>query len=97
MTKPKERSELEYLRAENRRLKSENRNLKKQLGASNKKVNRYQNIIDTAEEPELTDPAAVVTYVPTCKECGAVLETTDIGVRLITKCTKCDFREVKRK
>jgi hypothetical protein len=80
-TKSKSRSELEYLRAENRRLKKENRHLKRQNHLNEEIV---EDLIEDVE-------------VESCEECGkGVVEKLDLGKVEISTCRTCGHREVKR-
>ena len=91
MTKPKERSELEYLRAENRKLKSENRHLKKLLGRTNKKVKAYEENIDLSE-PEIVNTIQLICNCPN-DGCGGSLDSTDLGMKTLITCSDCSYRK----
>lgn len=96
--KQKEKSEVEYLRAENRKLKSELRHLKKQLGKSNKKVKRYENHIDLVDpeiSQDLIDKAEFVANP--CPRCGSPMKKIDLGIKFLYICEDCNIRESVKK
>lgn len=94
MAKTRERSEVEYLRAENKRLKSENRHLKKKLGITNKKVQVYENAMDLSE-PEM--PLVAVEQEHKCSQCMDSLEIVDLGIRTLIMCHTCKTRKSVKK
>lgn len=96
MAKPKERSEVEHLRAENRKLKSELKHLKKQVARSNKLANRYEDINDKLQEIELEKDVRIVPQNPTCPNCLGNLKEVSIGIRTLITCDSCNFRETKK-
>jgi len=98
MSKTKERSEVEHIRAENKKLKSENRHLKKQLARFEKRkhllddVEEREKDLDFAEaEQELGE----VVESGRC-ECGGKINIVDIGVKKLEICEDCRARKVKK-
>lgn len=95
MTKRPEKSEVEFLRGENRRLKSENRNLKKQLSRQDKKVKAYEEHVDLSVEPEIVEEELLPK--PGCPECGSEVATVSLGVKFLVSCTNCKWRKTAKK
>lgn len=95
MTKVKERSELEYLRAQNKALRSENRHLKKELGRADKKVKNYEVHMDS--EIEIEAPIAMKEQSPGCEKCGGALAQVDLGVKVLKTCYDCGNRKTLKK
>jgi hypothetical protein len=97
MSKPKERSEVEFLRSENRRLKSENRHLKKLLGKSDKKVKAYEDHVDMSEEAETVEPLETRGMICPAPNCQGTLTRVDLGARLLITCSDCSIRKTIKK
>lgn len=95
MSKKPEKSEVEWLRGENRRLKSENRNLKKQLSRRDKKVKAYEEHIDLSAEPEIVEEELLPK--PGCPECGEPTQSVSLGVKFLITCTNCKYRKTVKK
>jgi len=100
MAKTKERSELEHLRAENKSLKSQVRHLKKEVARKQKRENQYADLEEREkelEEIETTDESISLYKEPNgCPKCGSQLEETNIGVRILVRCTSCEHRQSKK-
>ena len=98
MAKTRERSEVEYLRAENKRLKSENRHLKKEINKTGKKIRQYEAQIDLAE-PDMPEVSAEEQSQINCKEpgCEGRVTMVDLGVRLMRVCDACGQRKTYKK
>lgn len=99
MTKRPEKSEVEWLRGENRRLKSENRNLKKQLNRRDKKVKAYEEHIDLSVEPDMIEAPAFDLLDKMCqeKDCEGILDKVDLGVKFMRICRSCGARKTYKK
>lgn len=100
MPKKKERSEVEYLKSQNRELLKENKKLKKTISRSTKKEHILKDLEDRLEEEYFqedhtrdVEPAPVTG----CPKCGRKLESVDLIKRIIVTCENCDYREVVKK
>jgi hypothetical protein len=94
MAKSKERSEVEYLRAENKGLKSQIRHLKKELARAQKRQHQYEDLEERSIELELEESeiAQPVNEAKGCPSCNGKLVEVDIGVRKLIRCESCDYR-----
>lgn len=98
MAKQKEKSELEHLRSENRMLKSEIRNLKKQVGRANKKDRREAYLEKELKEYIIKEEQEQYEVKgKSCPKCKGILETVDLGVRILEKCSTCGHRMTIKK
>lgn len=99
MAKQKERSELEHLRSVNKTLKSEIKHLKKEIARYNKRAHRYDDL-EEREADEQLEEQVKETLVPatktSCPECSAVTETSEIGNRVLVRCTNCKWRKSQK-
>lgn len=90
--KSKERSETEYLRAENRKLKSELRETKRALSRYEKRSHVDDDSTEEDEHEEIYERIS-----NKCGQCGkGVLSSVSIGVRTLITCSVCNYRETKR-
>lgn len=98
MAKKAERSELEYLRGENKTLKSQVKHLKKELARAQKRQNQYADLEERTKELDLEDRecAVEVNDNKKCPKCQSKLEETNIGPRVLVRCSSCEFRETKK-
>jgi hypothetical protein len=86
-SRSKSRSELEYLRAENRQLKAENKRLKRQVHISDE-------IVDEVTE---TEPVENIK-ARHCDECGkGQITDIELSFMIFSECDVCGFRERKKK
>lgn len=100
--KKKERSELEVLRAENRKQKSVIKQLKKQVAVKGKREHAYKDLEEREEElllleEELTKEAEnpiIEDQCPNCKKNG--IEAIELGKRKLLICGNCNYRETKK-
>lgn len=97
MSKQKEKSELEYLRSENRKLKSMNKNLKKQLSRTNKRSDLYHDLEDKIAEDliqeELNEKELIKNdQCPSCFK--GTLETLKLGAKKLALCDSCTYRKL---
>lgn len=100
MPKKKERSELEYLKSQNRELLKENKKLKKTISRSTKKEHILKDLEDRLEEEYFQEDHtrdAEPAPVAGCPKCGRKLENVDLIKRIIVTCENCDYREVVKK
>lgn len=88
----KEGSELEFLRGENRQLKKHIKNLQKELGRSNKELNKILNNLPEIEE----QPVREVVKDNECPKCKAKLVEINLGARKLVSCKDCAYRLVIR-
>lgn len=94
MTRPKERNELEYLRAENRKLKSENKKLTKSLTRANKETRKYAHAAEEAEELFEDIAPALVEQRHYCPKCRREIDAPkDLGNRTLISCGGCKFKK----
>lgn len=101
MSKQKEKSEVEYLRAENKKMKSEIKQLKKTVARFSKRSHQLEDLEERIIEQDLKEKEEqFIEVVPDnkCIKCSSgTLEETKIGeVRIIINCSNCDFREIKK-
>lgn len=90
MSKQRERSELEHLRAENRTLKKQIKHLKKQLSHKEKREHLYEDISEEIEDQGMEEDIA--PKGKSCELCGkGVLVREKMGARILTKCTTCTY------
>ena len=96
MAKTKERSEAEYLRAENRALRKQTTVLKKEVSSLRKRLTKYEGYVDSFTYEKDAEPAFVEIYDDKqCAQCSkGRLHTVDLGIRKIVTCNQCGFREV---
>lgn len=94
--KQPERSEVEHLRAENKRLVSENKHLKKQIARSNKRSHQYQDLEEKVKDIELEKVTAHITQAVKCPNCQGKLKETSIGIRLLISCESCNYHETRK-
>ena len=96
MSKTKERSEVEHLRAENKKMKSELRNIKKQLARYEKRKHLLDDVEEREKELDFdTEEVNEVVNTTIC-ECGGKINIVDIGVRKLEICEDCRARKVKK-
>lgn len=102
MPKVREKSELEYLRSENKRLKSENRHLKKQVNLKSKREYLYKDLEDKehdavlAEEQSRHEHEAAMNALK-CPQCqNGEVSTLEVGIFQITICNSCKHRTRKK-
>lgn len=97
MTKKPERSELEYLRAENRRLNKQINELKKNINRATKLSNRFVQEVEEQLDEDTEAHEHVYTKKDTCPSCNGELVMSDLGIRNLYKCKECSYRVSKRK
>jgi len=98
MPKKKERSELEFLRAENRKLRSELRHIKKEVSRKVKREHLYTDLEERLAEQHVEDLMEDNHSVrrDLCPECSNSLESIPLGNRIMINCTACKFRTSKK-
>lgn len=101
MAKNKERSEVEFLRGQNKALRTEIRQLKRDLARHQKRQHeledREEELQEMFEEQTVSEMPHEVQTKTACLKCGSGgLETIDLGIRTIIKCTNCGNRETKK-
>lgn len=98
MAKSRERSEVEQLRAENKRLTKQVKELQRTLGRLHKQSHRVDELEDIFKEMEFDSIEKFSPKTNKCPEClEGNLEDIDLGVRKMTKCTKCTYRKSNKK
>jgi formylmethanofuran dehydrogenase subunit E len=87
MVRKRSSREIEELRGENKQLRKLVKHLRKEL-------HRAQNQKPVSEEePKIIKKRG---RKPKCPECGENMnDPVDLGVRLITTCSSCDYRKVE--
>jgi len=92
MSKQKEKSEVEFLRGENRMMKSQIRSLQREVKKLQKDTKEIETLEEIAREAvEFTEDAPIL-----CSACGTGhLNTTSLGVKQLTVCNNCKFRKLK--
>lgn len=96
MARQKERSEVEWLKAEVRRLTSENRSLRKALGRANKEA-RKASYSTHDEDPEESVEEVVRERTNSCPKCHREINEVDLGTRTLYRCSGCKYRTSKLK
>lgn len=100
MTKKKERSEVEWLRSENRKMKSIIKHLKKEVGRSNKRtlVNEdlSEQLAEEMLEADQVDNAVVSANRCPNAKCKGTTELVDLGARKLIICDSCNYRQSKK-
>lgn len=98
MVKPKDSSEVEYLRGINRQLTRQIKNLKKQVGRGTKEIKRLAEGLEPDLEDEIEQPVLHTVENPdTCPQCTKEIVIIDLGKRLLHNCKACGYRKVKIK
>lgn len=100
MSKQKERNELEVLRAENRNLKKQINHLKKEVGRHQKRAHQYEDLESIAQEIELEKAPVAKKHVKQndiCPKCASEIERTDLDIKWLLRCSKCNFRKTEKK
>ncbi len=96
MTRTKDKSEIEHIRAENRKLTKENKMLRRDIARLSK---RSQDIEELEEQLKEHSSEEEHIYIdPTqCKSClKGKITTTSLGIRIIKTCNGCTYREVTK-
>ena len=96
MARSKGRSEIEELRGENRSLRSENRQLKRTVSRLEKRKKHTEDLEDMIQEMAVQEPSEKPVMTG-CLDCGGKLESVDLGVREIIKCSNCNKRVTRKK
>ena len=99
MTKPKTKSEVEYLRGIVRELRSENKHLKKMVSRGNKELSRLETQVTESEDEDDQDTSITVHDPKTaCPVCGkGEMIKTDIGVKWLFTYSDCKHRRTEKK
>lgn len=98
MAKSRERSEVEQLRADNKRLKKENNELKRRASRLEKRSHRVEDLEEMIEDMAYEQTEKFIPRNNKCPEClEGNLENVDLGVRTMTKCSKCTYRKSSKK
>lgn len=99
MTKSKDKSEVEFLRAENRMLKKQVKHMKKDLSRFNKRSQNLEQLekeaMDHIIEDEMDEITEETNMCPKCHK--GKTEIVDLKVRKMIICDKCDYRLVIKK
>jgi formamidopyrimidine-DNA glycosylase len=85
MPKKPERSELEYLKGENRQLKRRIKHLQKELNRA----------LANPPLPEEKEEKEKVITKERCPDCGNKLESINLPIKIIHICKECGYRRVK--
>jgi len=96
MAKQREKSEVEHLRAENRKMKAELRNLKKQVNRTNKRAHQFEDLEERLAEQTLEEKSSdyIVVDNTACPKCSkGKIETIDLGIRKLVRCDNCEYKE----
>lgn len=93
MARQKEKSEVEYLRAENRKLKSQLRETKRSLVRFEKRSHLHDETPAEEDVPEALEELVINT----CPKCTGNLEYTDLGIRTLIRCENCTYRQTRKK
>jgi predicted nuclease with TOPRIM domain len=98
MAKVKERSELESLRAENKKMKSELRHLKKEVARKTKRAHLYEDLEAKIADQHVQDIMEEHNSIrkDLCPECSCPLEQITLGNRVMVSCTSCTYRITKK-
>lgn len=100
MARPKERSEVEYLRSLIKGLKAENRYLKKEVARLDKRQHQYEDLeekIKIVHEHEEEQHYNIRSKRNNCPNClDGLLENIDLGVRTMIRCSSCNYRQVTK-
>jgi predicted RNase H-like nuclease (RuvC/YqgF family) len=100
MPKKKERSEVEYLKAQNRELSKENKRLKRSINRVSKKEHVLEDLEDRLQD-EAFNEDKTRDYEPVstdlCPNCGKDLDSVDLIKRVLKTCVNCEYRLVIKK
>lgn len=91
-TQRKTHSEIEHLRAENRKLSAELRRVRRQLRDFEKREHFYEDIVDEIIE----ENSDVEMGIATCVKCKHPVIELDFKQVLIRKCENCGHQERKK-
>lgn len=97
MAKSRERSEVELLRADNKRLTKQVKELQRTLGRLQKNSRNVEELEDLFKDMEYEAVEKSVPRTGGCPECGNALENVSLGVKQIIKCTKCAYSKIGKK
>lgn len=95
MAKPKDRSEVEFLRGEVKKLRSALKHYKKELSRANKRSRDYQELEELVQDQEL-EIEEQTKLVPSggCSKCQSDKVTlADLGAKVYRFCSNCGHRE----
>jgi len=90
-TKSKSRSEVEHLNGLVRQLKKHVKKLTKDNSKLRKELNKEPPKTDYNIEDIMTEEQS---DEETCPSCGGVLNSIDLGVRIVVSCKECEYRKV---
>lgn len=89
----KERNELEYLRAKNRKLQAELREVKRNLSRYEKRSHLFEELSTQENNQEIHEEQDLLR----CPQCGkGILTSVIITSRTIISCPLCTYRQVKK-
>lgn len=97
MAKPKDRTEVEFLRGQNRDLQKQIKHLKKELGRMNKRARNVEDLEEIIREDDIGQgsPTVAVDAVRLCKKCQSnSLTVANLGVKTYLFCNDCRAREL---
>lgn len=99
MAKKKSGSELEHLRGVVRNQRSEIKALKKELSRFQKRQHQFEDweLEKTEEllEEDISQPSER-HFQESCPECSSGVEKSELGNRILTRCTKCKWRRTQK-
>ena len=96
MSRTKDKSEIEHVRALNRQLEKENKMLRRQVARLSKRTQDVEELEEALKEEQITQEHNYVD--PTqCKEClKGKISITSLGIRTIKTCNGCTYREITK-
>jgi hypothetical protein len=96
MAKSKERSEVEFLRAENKTLKAQVRHLKKEVARKQKREHQFNDLEERERELEEVELISEIKDTKElCPDCRSTkIQVTDLGAKKIMVCYDCGFRKL---
>lgn len=97
MSKKRDRSEVEHLRGVVKNQRSLIKHLKKEVGRSQKREHRVEDLEEILAEEMLEEQHQEKEYVKDdkCPQCKTKVELVDLGPKKLIICQSCGYRKTK--
>lgn len=94
MSRTKDKSEIEHVRALNRQLEKENKMLRRQVARLSKRSQDVEELEEALKEEQITQEHNYVD--PTqCKNClKGNVKSVSLGVKQLMSCDSCNYRKI---